>query len=213
MTIDEAIRAAGREWRRLGVPSGDRRALASDLRLDLEAARADGVPAERLIEGDVRDFARRLAVEAGVRHVPPRYGRIVATALAGALVGAVAGVVFVAGVYMIVTQLLGRPGDFGLPLVVAACVYYGGVGLVSFGGALVGVLVVLRRVPAIGRTAAAMTALTPLAAVVMVPLLMLFAWSTGYRTSAAVVLAEVALAVAAFGAAVVLARRWSLARV
>jgi hypothetical protein len=212
MTIDEAITTAGREWRRLGVPARDRQTLAADLRLDLEAAVADGVPADRLIDGDVTVFARRLAEESGVRHVPPRYGRIVTTALAGAALGVLAGVLIMVGVYTVTKQVFNAPGNFGLPMPVAAGVYYGGVGLVALGGAVIGVLTVLRGLPAIGRTAAAISVLTPVGAIVVIPLITLFARTTGYSTSAAIVVIEVVLSVATFAAAIVLARRWSLAR-
>jgi hypothetical protein len=103
-----AITAAGREWRRLGVPARDRQALAADLRLDLEAAVADGVPADQLIDGDVTVFARRLAEESGVRHVPPRYGQIVASALAGAVAGALTIAGFAAAVTWARRWSLGR---------------------------------------------------------------------------------------------------------
>ncbi|GIM91925.1 hypothetical protein [Paractinoplanes toevensis] len=212
MTIDEAITAAGQEWRRLGVPARDRQALAADLRLDLEAAVADGVPADQLIDGDVTVFARRLVEESGVRHVPARYGQIAATALAGAVVGVLVGVLVVAGLYMILVRLFNLPGDFNAPVAVAAGIYYGGIGLVALAGAVIGVLILLRHVPAIGRTAAAITVLVPLSAIVMVPLLMLFARATGYSTAISIVLIEIALSIAGFAAVTTLARRWSLTR-
>jgi hypothetical protein len=211
MTIDEAITAAGREWRRMGVPARDRQALAADVRLDLEAAVADGVPTDQLVDGDATVFARRLAEESGLRHVPPRYGPIVATALAGAVAGMLVGVLIVVGVYTILVTVFNLPRDFNSPPALAIGVY-GSVGLVALGGAVIWMLLLLRHVPAIGRTAAAITALTPLAAVVMVPLLMLFARSTGYSTSISIVLIEVALSIGGFAAATTLARRWSLAR-
>jgi hypothetical protein len=210
MTVDETMTAARQEWRRMGVSERDRRTLAADLRLDLEAAVADGVPADQLIDGDVRVFARRLAEESGVRHVPPRYGSIVATALAGAVVGVLAGALIVAGVHWLMVTLFDLPGDFNVPVALAATIYYGGVGLVALAGAVIGVLILLRQVPAIGRTAAAMALVTPLSAIVVVPLVMLFARSTGYSTSVAIVLTEVALTIAGFAAATLLARRWSL---
>ncbi|WP_250000724.1 hypothetical protein [Actinoplanes sp. M2I2] len=210
MTIDEAITAAAREWRRLGLRSRDRQALAADLRLDLEAALADGVPTEELIDGDVTVFARRLVEESGLRPVPARYGQIAATALAGAVVGVLVGVLIVAGVYTIVVQAFNRPADFTMPPALAAGIYYGGIGLVALGGAVIGVLILLRHLPAIGRTAAAIAALTPLSAVVLVPLIMMFARVTGYSTSIAIVLIEIALAIAGFAAVITAARRWSL---
>ncbi|GIF23782.1 hypothetical protein BJ973_004392 [Actinoplanes tereljensis] len=210
MTVDQAITAAAREWRRLGVPTRDRQTLAADLRLDLEAALADGVPADQLIDGDVTVFARRLVEESGVRHIPPRYGQIVATALAGAVVGALAGVLVVAGVYMILVRLFNLPGDFNAPAPLAAGIYYGGIGLIALAGAVIGVLLLLRHVPAIGRTAAAIAVLTPLCALVVVPLIMLFARATDYSTEIAIVLTEVALSIIGFAAATTMARRWSL---
>jgi hypothetical protein len=206
MTIDQTLSVAGREWRRLGVPSRDRRVLAADLRVDLEAAMADGVPADQLIAGDLKVFARRLAEEAGVEHASPRYGQIIATALAGAVIGMLVGLIVVVGVRTILKAF-----GFDLFSALATIVSYVGIGLVALGGAVAAVLILLRHLPAIGRTALAITVLTPLTTVVMVPLLMLLARLTGYSTSIAIVLVEVGLPIAGFVGATALARRWSLA--
>ena len=116
-----------------------------------------------------------------------------------------------AGVYTILVRMFDLPRDFNAPAALAAGIYYGSIGLVALGGAVIGVLILLRHVPAIGRTAAAITVLTPLSAVVIVPLLMLFARSTGYSTSISTILIEITLSIAGFAAVTTLARRWSLA--
>ena len=88
--IDDAIAIAEHEWRMSNVDARDIAALSRDLRLDLEAAAADGVNPRQLV-GDVRAFARRVAEEAGARRVPYEYQRLLLTALAGTLPGLIVG--------------------------------------------------------------------------------------------------------------------------
>jgi hypothetical protein len=84
--IDDAIAIAEHEWRLSKVDARDLAALSRDLRLDLEAAAADGVTPQQLI-GDFRSFARRVAEEADARRVPYEYQRLLLTALAGRRAG------------------------------------------------------------------------------------------------------------------------------
>lgn len=210
VTIDEALTTADREWRALGVTRRDRIVLAADLRLDLEAAAADGIAAKDLLDGDVRGFARRLAEEADVRRAPGEYSRVLATAVAGAFVGALAGALVVGLLHTALVALFDLPRDVRVPVALAAGIYYGGTAAITIGGAVLGVRFLLRRVVAIRRTAAAMGLLLPVAAAIVAPLVVAVARSTGYSTAPTVVLVEVALAVAAFAGVTVLARRWSL---
>ena len=86
-TIDTALTNVEREWQAYGVSSRDRAALAADLRGDLQSAADSGAGPEELIGADVRGFARRLADEAGVHRSQAEYGRVVATSLAGSVLG------------------------------------------------------------------------------------------------------------------------------
>ena len=119
VTIDEVVKAANQEWRTLGVARRDRVALAADLRLDLDAAAADEVSAEQLLDGDVRGFARRLAEEAAVRRVPGRYGQVLATGLSGAVVGALLGGLTVYVIHKVLVALFDLPRGIHVPVALA----------------------------------------------------------------------------------------------
>jgi hypothetical protein len=71
-------------WKRLGVPSGARADLESELRADLEAAAADGVDATTFVGGDAAGFAREWSVARGL--VRARW-RVVGSVVASATVG------------------------------------------------------------------------------------------------------------------------------
>ncbi|GAA0713427.1 hypothetical protein Drose_21905 [Dactylosporangium roseum] len=209
-TIDDAVMIADREWRACGVRRRDRTALAADLRLDLESAAADGVTPRQLIGDDLRGFARRLADEAGVRRAPHEYGRVIRTALTGAVLGGCAGAVVLMIAYPLMVRLVDLPRGFRVPLLLAVLLYYGTAAGLAAGGAVVAVRLRLRDLPGVRRTANAMLVLVPLAGVVVTPVVMRFARSTGYSTAPLVVAAEAGLVVAAVAGAVALARRWSM---
>jgi hypothetical protein len=202
IAVDDVIAVAEHEWRALGLDRRDSAALAADLRQDLEAAAADGVTARALLGDDVRGFARRLAEEAGARRVPYEQRRLLLTALAGAVPGMVLGYLLLYAPPVVV------PAD--VPVLVAVLAYYVPPCLAVLGGALLAVWWRMREVPGIAATVAAMAVLTTLAAAVVTPVTMGFAWLTGYSTAAPVMLVEVGLVVAALAGATVLARRWAL---
>lgn len=77
-------------------------------------------------------------------------------------------------------------------------------------GAIIAVRVRLTDMPRIRPTVHAMTVLLPLAALVITPITMGFAWTTNYSTSAPAVLIEMVLVAGALGGSIVLARRWAL---
>ncbi|MEV8509202.1 hypothetical protein AB0368_30805 [Actinoplanes sp. NPDC051475] len=79
-------------------------------------------------------------------------------------------------------------------------------GIGDFDGAVAGVRILLRQIPGIGRTAAAMGILLPAAGAVITPLIIAFARSTDYSTSLPVVLTEITLSIAAFIGVTVMAR-------
>ncbi|RAO19635.1 hypothetical protein MED15_02794 [Micromonospora noduli] len=108
-TIDRLLGEADQAWRGYGVGSADRAALAADLRLDLRAAAADGGDPAQLIGGDVAGFARRLADEAGVRRVRGDYGRILGTALIGAVLGVVLGYGLLMAAYPAFVRMIDIP--------------------------------------------------------------------------------------------------------
>ncbi|MBQ1017493.1 hypothetical protein KBX71_06365 [Micromonospora sp. D93] len=209
-TIDRLLGEADQAWRGYGVGSTDRAALAADLRLDLRAAAADGGDPAHLIGGDVPGFARRLADEAGVRRVRSDYGRVLGTALIGAMLGAVLGYGLLIAVYPAFVNMVDVPRSIHVPIQLAVAVYYGVPGAVVTAGAVIAVRTQLRELPRIRRTARMMTALVPAAGIIITPITVGFAWSTDYSTAPPVVVAEIAMVLAALAGATVLARRLSL---
>ena len=208
--IDKTLATADHTWRAYGVRRVDRAALAADLRLDLESAAADGVGPAQLLGEDVPGFARRLADEAAVDREPPALGPLVGTALVGAALGAVLGFAVFRLVYSAGVSLFDSAASSRVPVQVVVGVYYGLPALAVVAGAVATVRYRLRDLPRIRATARAMTILMPLAGILVTPVTMAFAWTTGYSTSTQVVAIEVLIVVAALAGAVVLARRWAL---
>jgi hypothetical protein len=186
---DDVLAVADREWQSMGVVWQDRATLADDLRRELTGAAADGVTPRQLLGDDIRQFARDLAVEAGVDRVSYENRRLLLTALTGAAPGLV----------------LGWVGSS-----IAPNALYLGV-LAAFAGALLTVKVRMREVAAIDRTLWAAALLMPAAGLAITPLVMAFALVFGFSTALPVVLFELALVGGALGGALVLARRWALA--
>ena len=199
--IDDAIAVAEHEWRLSKVDVRDAAVLSRDLRLDLEAASAEGVTPGQLV-GDIRAFARRVAEEAEARHVPYEYQRLLLTALAGTLPGVVVGYVAMA--------IVPEPYASQLTGWLAAFAYYGGGAAGVLLGSLLTVAVLMRDVVEIRRTVAAMALLLPLAGLVITPVTMGFAALTGYSLALPIVATEMALVGGALAGAIVLARRWAL---
>ncbi|PYC76154.1 hypothetical protein C7C45_01265 [Micromonospora arborensis] len=209
-TIDSLLGEADQAWRAYGVGPADRAALAADLRLDLRAAAADGGDPVRLLGGDVAGFARRLADEAGVRRVRSDYGRILGTALIGAMAGAVLGYGLLMAVYPIFVRAVDIPRSIDVPIQLAVAVGYGIPAAVVAAGAVIAVRTRLRDLPKIRRTARLMSVLVPAAGIVITPITVGFAWATDYSTAPPVVVTEIAMVLAALAGATVLARRLSL---
>jgi lysylphosphatidylglycerol synthetase-like protein (DUF2156 family) len=209
-TIDDALAIAGHEWRACGVARRDRASLAADLRLDLQAAAADGVTPQQLLGSDLRGFARRLADEAAVRQVPHEYPRLLLTAFVGAVVGAMLGYVIVLWVYTLLVASFDLPRGFHVPVLLAVLLYYGSAAAIVVGGAVAAVRIHLREVPQIRSTAAAMGVLLPAAGVALTPIAIGIARASDYTASFPVIFAEMTLVIAALAGAVVLARRWAL---
>ncbi|RKN45314.1 hypothetical protein [Micromonospora endolithica] len=208
--IDSVLAEADQAWRAYGVGPADRTALAADLRLDLQAAVADGGVPAQLIGGDVAGFARRLADEAGVRRVRRDYARLLRTALLGAVLGVVLGYGILMAAYPVFVRLVDIPRSVQVPVQVAVGVYYGVPAAVVVAGAVVAVRHRLRDLPEIRRTTRMMSVLLPAAGILVTPITMAFAWSTDYDTAPEVVAVEVAMVLAALAGATVLARRLSL---
>ncbi|WP_422769971.1 hypothetical protein ACN28C_25025 [Plantactinospora sp. WMMC1484] len=201
---------AERAWRAYGIGRADRVALAADLRSDLRAAAADGGDPAQLLGGDVPGFARRLADEAGVRRVPRHYGPLLGTALTGAALGSVVGYAVLAVLSPVFVRLVDIPRSVEIPIQFAVAAYYGVPAAVVVAGAVVAVRLRLRDVPRIRRTAWMMSLLLPVAGIVVTPVTMGYAWSTGYSTAPGVVLTEAAMVLAALAGATILSRRLSL---
>ncbi|MEU7803187.1 hypothetical protein AB0J14_25840 [Micromonospora arborensis] len=209
-TIDSLLGEADQAWRAYGVGPADRAALAADLRLDLRAAAADGGDPVRLLGGDVAGFARRLADEAGVRRVRRDYGRLLGTALIGAVLGAVLGYGLLTAVSPIFVRMVDVPRSIHVPIQLAVAVYYGVPAAVVAAGAVIAVRTRLRDLPRIRKTARIMSVLIPVAGILVTPITMAFAWATGYSTAPEVVTTEIAMVLAALAGATALARRLSL---
>ncbi len=209
-TIDGALAEADRAWRAYGVGSADRAALADDLRLDLQAAVADGGDPTQLLGGDIAGFARRLADEAGVRRVCGDYRRLLGTALIGAALGGLLGYAILTALYPMLVRIVDLPRSFEVPIQLALAVYYGVPAGVVVVGAVTAVRLRLRDLPRIRRTAWMMSLLMPAAGILITPITMAFAWSTGYSTAPEVIATEVAMVLATLAGATVLARRLSI---
>ncbi|GGO14504.1 hypothetical protein [Micromonospora parathelypteridis] len=209
-TIDSLLGEADQAWRAYGVGSADRAALGADLRLDLRAAAADGGDPVQMLGDDVAGFARRLADEAGVRRVRRDYGRLLSTALIGAVLGAVLGYGLLIAVYPIFVRIVDIPRSIHVPIHLAVAVYYGVPAAVVAAGAVIAVRTRLPDLPRIRRTARIMSVLIPAAGILVTPITMAFAWSTDYSTAPEVVATEFAMVLATLAGATVLARRLSL---
>jgi hypothetical protein len=209
-TIDSVLTEADRAWRAYGVASTDRRALAADLRLDLQAAVADGVDPVGLFGGDVAGFARRLADEAGVERPRQEYGRLLGTALVGAALGGALGFAFLTALYPMFVRMMDIPRSINVPVQVAVAVYYGVPAALILAGAVTTVRLRLRDLPHIRRTGWMMGLLLPVTGILMTPITLAFAWSTNYSTALSVVLTEATMVLAALAGATILARRLAL---
>jgi hypothetical protein len=208
--IDSVLAAADQAWRAYGIGSADRATLAADLRLDLQAAASDGVSPAQLLGPDVAGFARRLADEAGVPRVTPEYRRLLGTALIGVILGGSLGYGVLTTLYPLFVRMTDFPRPMHVPVQVAVAIYYGVPAAIVVAGAVATVRLQLRDVPQIQRTARGMSLLLPAAGILITPVTMAFAWSTGYSTAPHVVLTEVAMVLAALASATILARRLSL---
>lgn len=209
-TIDDAVATADAEWRAYGVQPADRATLAADLRAELESAAVDGLTPTELFGGDLRGLARRLADEAGVRRTPGEYARVLRTALVGAVLGAALGYLFLLAVSPTMVRLFDIPRDIEVPVFLGVAVFYGIPAAVVVVGAVAAVRIHLRDLPGVRATGNAMSLLLPVAGLLVTPITMAFAWSTGYATAPSVVLTEVAMVLAALAGATALARRWAL---
>lgn len=208
--IDGVLAAADRALRRYGIDAADRASLLADLRLDLQAAAEDGIGPDRLLGPDVAGFARRLADEAGLARHHSERERLLRAALIGAAIGAAVGYALLKGAYPRFVQMMDLPRSLDVPVQVTVTVYYGVPAAIVVAAAVIAVRVALRGVPRIRETARAMAVLLPLAGMLVTPVTMAFAWSTGYSVALPVVLAEIAMVLAALGGATLLARRWAL---
>jgi hypothetical protein len=206
-TVDDAIAVADREWRAYGVSHPDRAVLAGDLRLDLQAAAAEGATPEQILGADVRDFARRLADEAGVRRAQPEYGRVVRTAMIGVVLGICVGFIVDAIGHPLLVAWFDLP--FRPPIWLAVLLYFGIITLFAVGGAVVAVRTRLADLPGIRQTTNAMILLLPASGAVSVPVIWWSATAVG-PLSPVIVAIEVALAAAALIGAILLARTWAL---
>ncbi|MCO8277235.1 hypothetical protein M1L60_42335 [Actinoplanes sp. TRM 88003] len=208
--VDDLLATADREWRALGVQRDDRAALAADLRADLEAAAGDGLDPAQLLGASPREFALRVAEEAGVGRTPPRYGQVLGVATVGALLALVVGFLGVIGLHQILVAAFDLPPGLRVPVWLAAGVFYGGVAAVAVTGAVLAVRFGLRDAPRIRHTAARMALLLPPAVAASIAAAVALGWSFDFPLTPLIMGAEAAIVLGGFLAATTLARRWSI---
>ncbi|MEH0972827.1 hypothetical protein V6U77_17045 [Micromonospora sp. CPCC 205546] len=208
--VDNLLAAADRKWRALGIHRRDRVSLKADLRAELEAAAADGLDPAELLDADPSGFALRIAEEAGVERTPPRYGRVLGVATAGAMLSLVVGYIVVVSLHQAFVAAFDLPRSVRVPLWLAAGVFYGGIAAVVVAGAVLAVRIALRDTPHIRHTAARMTLLLPPAVAAAIAAATAFAWSLDYPLTPPAIAAEAAIVLATFLAATALARHWSV---
>lgn len=209
-SINSILTEADRAWRAYGVGPADRAAFAAELRLDLQAAAADGRDPGELLGGDVAGFARRVADEAGVHRARGDYARLLGTALLGAVAGVALGFGVLSVLYPVLVRLIDIPRSIEVPDNLAVAVYYGVPAAVVVVGAVATVRLLLGNLPRIRNTTRLMSLLVPVTGILVTPVTILYARSTGYSTAPSVLVAEVAIVLAAFVGATMLARRLSL---
>jgi hypothetical protein len=207
-TVDDAVASAESEWRAYGVSRQDRAVLAADLRLDLQSAVADGVSPEHILGVDVREFARRLADEAGVPRARPEYGRVVRTAMTGAVLGGCAGLIVLTLGHPLMVAWFDLP--FRPPLWLAVVVYCGTITALAVSGAVIAVLTRLADLPRIRQTANGMILLLPAPGAFVTLITLWFAAEASHAVTPLLVVFEVALVVTAPVGAVLLARKWAV---
>ncbi|MEU6076209.1 hypothetical protein [Micromonospora sp. NPDC047074] len=208
--VDGLLTAADRKWRALGINRRDRVALAADLRAELEAAAADGLDPAELLGADPTEFALRIAEEAGVERIPPRYGQVLGVASAGGILSLVVGYVAVISLHQAFVAAFDLPRSVRVPVWLAAGVFYGGVAAVVVAGAVLAVRVALRDAPRIRHTAARMALLLPPALAAATAAAAAFGWALDFPLTPIAIGTEAAIVLAAFLAAAALARRWSV---
>ncbi|NES31876.1 hypothetical protein GCE86_15840 [Micromonospora terminaliae] len=208
--VDGLLAAADREWRALGINRRERVTLAADLRTELEAAAADGLDPAELLGPDPTGFALRIAEEAGVERIPPRYGQVLGVASAGGMLSLVVGYLVVIGLHEAFVTAFDLPRSVRVPVWLAAAVFYGGVAAVVVAGAVLAVRVALRDAPRIRHTAARMALLLPPAIAAATAAAAAFGWALNFPLTPLAIGTEAAIVLAAFLAATASARRWSV---
>jgi hypothetical protein len=208
--VDNLLAAADRDWRALGIHRRDRATLAADLRIELDAATADGIDPAELLGTDPTGFALRIAEEAGVQRIPPRYGQVLGVASAGAVLSLISGYILVIGLHQAFVAAFDLPRDVRVPVWLAAGVFYGGIAAVVVAGAVLTVRIALRDVPRIRHTATRMTLLLPPTIAAAIAAAAAFGWALDFPLTPLAIGTEAAIVLAAFLAATALARRWSV---
>lgn len=205
--VEVLLSELDRTWRRDGVRPVDRREMIGDVAPDLEAASRDGIDPRTLLTPDPASFARQVAEARGVDRLRSDYPRM----LFGAAVGAAAA--FVLGwrlALIMVTDLTERVELERRYEVLGAVVAYSGLAAFCLAGVIAGIWLALRGRTAVRATLRRVALLLPLAAMVVTPVTIAFARSTGYSTVGSVVLIEAGIVLGGCALALVVARRSAL---
>ena len=209
-SVETVLTQVDHAWRGYGIPAADRARLAADLRLDLRQAATDGGDPAVLLGADIAGFARQLADEAGLRPIPRQHARILGAALLGAVRAGTLDLALVVGLYPLLVDWVDLPRSIHVPALAAALLCYGLLAAVALTGMIITVRWRLRDLPRIRTTVRMMSMLLPAASLVVTPITVVFAWTTGYSTAVPVVLAEVAIVLGVLAGAIVLARTLAL---
>jgi hypothetical protein len=210
LEVDDALRSAAREWRRMGVRRRTVVGLVDELRVELESASADAADLTVVTGPDVRAFAREWALDREDVQVSPRYLRFVAVSLFGLVLGGSVAAGFIALVQFAARIVVdnGAYDLFASADGIAILGAYLATGATGYVGALFAARWALRRAgdPHSRRSTRALAITLPIAAVVATASAVGVAASSGYNAAPRYVTIEFLLVFAILLAAITAAR-------
>lgn len=208
----EQIRAAtaelDRRLRRMHLSRGDRRAIVDEVRVDLEAAAADGVNPPALIGPDVDAFARAAIDGGGYRPRPLYYPRVVT---GGILVAGAA----VLAAYLLIVEVLQPAFSSWFTLdghypTAGPVVVYGAIVLMGLLGSVAGLKWLLAGRPGARETWRRAALLTPVGAAAGIAGVVAVAHDPNYSATPGTVTVQAAFVVLGVVLALGVARWWAV---